>query len=486
MADNVAITAGTGTNISTDDVTTLNGGAIAAGSAQTQRMKVQYGDDSIARDVSPAFPLPTTTVDVTTTGTLAAAAQTVAIALNGHAGVSVMVSGTWVGTITWEGTVNGTTWQAVNAVAASTSSPQSTTTVNGLYRLTPSGLSQVRANMSAFTSGTATVDMRASAGAGGIYANQVLPTKIIDATTPANQLTVKAANTAVAATDSPMAVGLHPSSPLPAGANNIGTVNIGSDIDTSVSGTISATDAAVAAPAGNGTLLTGTPTAGSYVTIACPGGDSSWDMQLTGTFGGGTVYSEASFDSTNGINGNWINVNGRQTGVVNTVLGYSFTTAGLYRGNTSGTTYIRARIVGATTPSVAVVLRVSAGVGAIFLNASVPAGTNTIGRVGPQGSGTGTITTPTPAATSGTLLAANTARLAYKVWNDSNVDVLVAESSAAASATAYSFRVVAGGYYEASGTNAVYTGLVNMLGVAAGTTTATAAGSGACRVTEFI
>jgi hypothetical protein len=55
VADNVVVG---GVNYSTDDVTTLNGATIAAGTAQTQRMKVQYGDDGTARDVSQAFPIP--------------------------------------------------------------------------------------------------------------------------------------------------------------------------------------------------------------------------------------------------------------------------------------------------------------------------------------------------------------------------------------------------------------------------------------------
>lgn len=57
MADNVTV-AGVG-NISTDDVTTLNGATVAAGTAQTQRFKAQFGDDGTARDVSASFPLPT-------------------------------------------------------------------------------------------------------------------------------------------------------------------------------------------------------------------------------------------------------------------------------------------------------------------------------------------------------------------------------------------------------------------------------------------
>lgn len=120
-----------------------------------------------------------TDADNTSTGTLAAAAQTVVLTMSGKSAVGIVITGTWVGTITFEGSVDGTNWNLINAVAASTSIPQSTTIVNGLFRLTPSGLLQVRANMTAFTSGTATLTMRASAGTGGTFANQVVPVTII-------------------------------------------------------------------------------------------------------------------------------------------------------------------------------------------------------------------------------------------------------------------------------------------------------------------
>lgn len=150
--------------------------------------------------------------DNTATGSLTAAAQTVVLPMAAKSAAAVVITGTWAGTITFEGTVDGTNWASINAVAASTSQPQATTTVNGLYRLTPAGLLQIRAIMSAFTSGTATLSMRASLGVGGIFANQILPTKITDGT---NTATIKPASTASAATDLPLVVALHPSSATP-------------------------------------------------------------------------------------------------------------------------------------------------------------------------------------------------------------------------------------------------------------------------------
>ena len=153
-----------------------------------------------------------TDADNTSSGTLAAALQTVVLVMGGKSAAGVVITGTWVGTITFEGTVDGTTWGSINAVAASTSFPQPTTTVNGLYRLTPAGLLQMRAIMTLWTSGTASISMRASAGTGGIFANQILPSKITDGT---NTVTIKPASTASAATDLPFVVALHPSSPTP-------------------------------------------------------------------------------------------------------------------------------------------------------------------------------------------------------------------------------------------------------------------------------
>jgi hypothetical protein len=87
MVDNVTVG---GVSYSTDDITTLNGGAVAAGSAQTQRIKIQFGDDGTARDVSGAFPLPITDADTTAAGTITATDA----ALGTHGGLGVPLTGT--------------------------------------------------------------------------------------------------------------------------------------------------------------------------------------------------------------------------------------------------------------------------------------------------------------------------------------------------------------------------------------------------------
>jgi hypothetical protein len=163
-------------------------------------------------------------------------------------------------------------------------------------------------------------------------------------------------------------------------------VTIGSDPDTTGSGTITATDAVVAAPAGTGAFVSGASTAGSVVSLLAPGGDSAWMVQITGQTTG-SIWFEGSLDSTTGTDGNWQSLNGRQSGVINTILASSATAGGLWRGNASGLKYFRVRQTGTLTGTPAIVIRLASGSGAVFLNASIPAGSNSIGSVSLGGSG---------------------------------------------------------------------------------------------------
>lgn len=240
-------------------------------------------------------------------------------------------------------------------------------------------------------------------------------------------------------------------------------------------GTITAADAVVAAPSGTGALLSGASTAGSLVAANCIGGDSAWNLQVTGMTAG-TLYFEGSLDSTTGTDGNWVAVNARQSGVVNTILGISTTTNGVFRGNTSGMKWIRVRAVGALTGTPAIVLRISDGEGAMFLNASIPAGTNTIGSFKKAPSTTGTITSPALAVTSFTILAANTNRLGATFYNDSANVLYLGLTSAAVSTTNYTVQVPPNGYYELPNDSLGYVGQVTGIATVA---------TGNVRVTEL-
>lgn len=150
--------------------------------------------------------------------------------------------------------------------------------------------------------------------------------------------------------------------------------------NTVTTGTFTASDAVVAAPVGDGSLLSGASTAGSIVWTTVPDATQAWTLLIKG-YVSGTIYTEASNNTTNGTDGDWVEVKGRRTGTavgVESVI-YAMVSNGYYRGNIAGFKAIRARLIGATGPSVTWTL--SQGMGATFLNSGIPAGSSVIGKV---------------------------------------------------------------------------------------------------------
>jgi hypothetical protein len=86
---------------------------------------------------------------------------------------SVQVTGTWVGTLSFEGSLDGVNYVALSAQPSSSSTSVTTTAANGVWTVTTAGYGQVRVRFSAFTSGTAAVSLIAvtakagPAGGGG-------------------------------------------------------------------------------------------------------------------------------------------------------------------------------------------------------------------------------------------------------------------------------------------------------------------------------
>jgi hypothetical protein len=68
--------------------------------------------------------------------------------------LAMQITGITTATITFEATIDGTNWVAVQATNLNDGSEASTATADGIYRLTCLGLRQVRARISAWTSGT--------------------------------------------------------------------------------------------------------------------------------------------------------------------------------------------------------------------------------------------------------------------------------------------------------------------------------------------
>jgi hypothetical protein len=71
-------------------------------------------------------------------------------------GAIVQLTGTWAGTVQWEGTLDGANWVTIRAYPLATGTAATTATTTGLYWIPSLGLHGVRANVTAYTSGTIT------------------------------------------------------------------------------------------------------------------------------------------------------------------------------------------------------------------------------------------------------------------------------------------------------------------------------------------
>jgi putative flippase GtrA len=69
-------------------------------------------------------------------------------------GVGIQLTGTWAGTVTFEATVDGSTWVTVAAVPAAGGASVTSATANGVWTVENKGFSGVRARFSTATSGT--------------------------------------------------------------------------------------------------------------------------------------------------------------------------------------------------------------------------------------------------------------------------------------------------------------------------------------------
>ena len=182
-ADNLVVEGKQDTgNISLSSIDTKLTSQATAANQVTEITKLTSLDNKTPALVSGRQPVdgsgvvqPISANDIITTGSITAVAQTVVLSTAGQSSGSFQISGTWVGTLLFEGSLDGVIWNAINAVSSSTSSPQPTTSVNGLYRLTPGALQQIRVNAISFTSGTVNVIGRSSLATGGIFANQIIP-----------------------------------------------------------------------------------------------------------------------------------------------------------------------------------------------------------------------------------------------------------------------------------------------------------------------
>jgi hypothetical protein len=91
---------------------------------------------------------------------LTVAEDAVTLSMLGMGGAAFQVKGTFTGTITFEATVDGGVWAALNVVGIGATAKATTTTAAGIFIASVAGLYKIRARMSAYTDGYATVTIR--------------------------------------------------------------------------------------------------------------------------------------------------------------------------------------------------------------------------------------------------------------------------------------------------------------------------------------
>lgn len=80
-----------------------------------------------------------------------------ALNVRGLAGVGVQVEGVTTATINFEGTIDGSTWYALEALALATGAKATTTAADGLFLVPVAGVAQFRCRISGYSAGTITV-----------------------------------------------------------------------------------------------------------------------------------------------------------------------------------------------------------------------------------------------------------------------------------------------------------------------------------------
>lgn len=97
-----------------------------------------------------------------------------ALVITAHrSGVGVVISGTWSGTISFSGAVNGSSDQACEAYSFASSSWVGSTTTNGRFWIPCGGFVFVTLTATAWTSGTANIELEASIGQNAAIAQRV-------------------------------------------------------------------------------------------------------------------------------------------------------------------------------------------------------------------------------------------------------------------------------------------------------------------------
>ena len=173
------VTANAGTNLNTSALALESGGNLAALNTKTPAVGVTTS--SASRPVVQSIDTASggiSVLNLNQTGT-ATNNSAVEIVVNSAGSVTIGVSGTFVATLSVQVTMDGTSWTTLtynsltNVVNSST---QATITAPGVFTLQTVGWLRMRITSSAYTSGTATIALRAVSRPSIVAINSPLPT----------------------------------------------------------------------------------------------------------------------------------------------------------------------------------------------------------------------------------------------------------------------------------------------------------------------
>jgi hypothetical protein len=102
-------------------------------------------------------------IDRTTSLSFTDSSQPIQVAVGDLSGVSISVSGTFTGSLAFEGSVSGTSWSAIDVYLLSDNSESATITSTGQYGINTTPFSQIKI-IPTVSSGTAVVEMLAITG----------------------------------------------------------------------------------------------------------------------------------------------------------------------------------------------------------------------------------------------------------------------------------------------------------------------------------
>lgn len=163
---------------------------------------------------------PSTGFSLSGQGSIAALNALVSIPITGVATLSFSATGTWVGTLAFQYSLDGLAWTADAALNNVTGVFPSTITANGAFTASIGSYKFYRIIATTWTSGSASIVYNTSP----LVSFAVSQSLISDGSNN-GPVTVKPASTAALTTDASLVVALHPASPLPVGVNAIGNIN---------------------------------------------------------------------------------------------------------------------------------------------------------------------------------------------------------------------------------------------------------------------